>query len=139
LDSLGSWAGKYPTDETHRPPHHFFQLPGIRRPLLKLLSRRDFNRLTGDYKVESPIELVDGYLVATMCLPHLCDTEHALFAANLHDGSMYVGFYQLEIPDYSSLEVDHSKGETRWFSTRGDWKNLPRAVLDRFQRMHSSK
>ena len=139
LDSLRSWIGKYPTDETHRPPRHFFQFPEIRRPLLKLLSRRDFNRLTGNYKVESPIELVDGYLVATMCLPHVCDAEHALFAANLHDGSMYVGFYRLDISEYNSVVVDDSKGEITWFSTRGDWKNLPRAVVGRFQKMHSSK
>lgn len=116
LDHLKSWAGKYPTQRRGKVTTSFFAAPEIRRPLLRLLSRKDFNRLTREYKVEVPVKLMGNYLATKVCRPHACDTDNAGFVIDLNDGSIYVKMY--------------GGGATRWFSSRGKYTDLPGNVLD---------
>lgn len=113
---LRSWAGKYPTAGKGRVKTSFFALPEIRRPLLRLLSRRDYNLLTREYAVEIPIKLIGDYLLVRDCRPHACDTDNAAFVIDLGDGSIYVKLYD--------------SNEARWFSSKGKPADLPRGVLD---------
>ena len=116
LGHLRSWAGKYPTYQKGRLTTNFFNLPEIKRPLLRLLSRRDFNLLTREYSIESPIEQIGNYLAVKVCRPHACDSDNAGFAINLRDGTIYVKMQAGE--------------NTRWFASRGMYTNLPQSVLD---------
>ncbi|HUQ33653.1 MAG TPA: hypothetical protein VM095_16150, partial [Pyrinomonadaceae bacterium] len=90
LSRLRSWAGKYPTQKTRRVTRNFFQIPEIRRPLSALLSRTDFNLLTREYGVETPIKQLGDFLAVKVCRPHACDTDQAGFAVNLRTGFVYV-------------------------------------------------
>lgn len=116
LGHLKSWAGKYPTDKRGRVTRNFFQLPAIRRPLLTLLSRRDFNLLTREYQVETPIKQIGDFLAVKVCRQHACDTDQAGFAINLRTGFIYVRI--------------HEEQTVRWFSTRDTHTELPQNVQD---------
>lgn len=116
LGHLKSWAGKYPTDRKGRVTRRFFNLPEIRQPLLALLKRSDYNLLTREYAVESPIEQIGDYLATRVCRPHDCDTEQAGFAINLTTGFVYV---RMKAGD-----------EVRWFGSKGDYTSLPQDVQD---------
>jgi hypothetical protein len=116
LGHLRSWAGKYPTHKAGRLTRNFFQLAAIQRPLLALLTRRDFNLLTRAYKVETPIKQIGNYLAVKVCRPHNCDTEQAGFAINLNTGFIYVRMQNGQ--------------ESRWFGSRGDYTDLPQSVQD---------
>jgi hypothetical protein len=116
LDHLRSWAGKYPTERKGRVTTRFFGLPEIRTPLSRLLSRPDFNLLTKEYSVESPIKQIGDYLVAKVCLPHNCGEEQAGYAINLRTGVIYARMQDAE--------------KERWFASRGSDKDLPQAVRD---------
>jgi hypothetical protein len=116
LAHLQSWAGKYPTHRTGRITRRFFQLPEIRRPLLSLLSRKDFNLLTSEYGVETPIKQLGNFLAVKVCRPHACDTDQAGFAINLRTGFVYVRMQEGQT--------------TRWFSTRDTYKELPPNVQE---------
>ena len=116
LSNLRSWDGKYPTQRTGKIRKSFFRLPAVRQPLLKLLKREDFNLLTKEYTVETPVKRIGDYLAVKVCRPHECDSDQAGFAINLRDGSVYVRMYDAE--------------EARWFSSTGKTTGLPQAVLD---------
>ncbi|HKR00584.1 MAG TPA: hypothetical protein VJT09_07915 [Pyrinomonadaceae bacterium] len=116
LRSLRSWAGKYPTDRRGKVARNFFRVPAVRRPLLGLLSRQDFNLLTRTYGVETPIKLIGDFLAVKVCRPHSCDTDQAGFAINLRTGFVYVRMQE---------------GQTvRWFSTRDTYTELPQNVQE---------
>lgn len=116
LGHLKSWEGKYPTDKKGKVTRRFFNLPEIRQPLLGLLKRSDFNLLTREYAVESPIKQIGDYLATRVCRPHDCDAESAGFAINLTTGFVYV---RMKAGD-----------EVRWFGSRGDYTTLPQDVQD---------
>jgi hypothetical protein len=116
LGHLRSWAGKYPTQKTGRVTRNFFQLPEIRRPLMALLSRKDFNLLTREYGVETPIKQLGDFLAVKVCRPHACDTDQAGFAVNLRTGFVYVRMQEGQ--------------STRWFSTRDTYTELPQNVQE---------
>jgi hypothetical protein len=116
LEHLRSWAGKYPTNRRGKVTTSFFKLPEIRRPLLGLLSRSDFNLLTRDYQVETPIKQIGDYLAVKVCRPHACDTDQAGFAINLRTGFIYVKMF--------------ADQQSRWFGSKGTYTDLPRSVLD---------
>ena len=116
LGRLKSWTGKYPTERKGRVTTSFFGLPEIRTPLLRLLSRADFNLLTKEYGVETPIKQIGDYLAFKVCRPHACDEEEGAFAINLNTGVMYVRMQDGE--------------KVRWFASKGDSKDLPQEVRD---------
>jgi len=116
LGHLKSWAGRYPTHKRGRVTTNFFRLPEIRRPLLSLLNRGDFNLLTREYQVETPIKQIGDYLAVKVCRPHACDSDSAGFAVNLRSGFSFVRM--------------HKDAEVRWFGSRGTYTDLPQSVLD---------
>ena len=116
LGSLRSWAGKYPTQRKGRVTRRFFQVPAVQRPLSATLSRKDFNLLTRDYSLETPIKELGDYLAVKVCRQHQCGDDQAGFAINLRTGNVYVRMQE---------------GSTvRWFASRGDYTDLPRSVQD---------
>jgi hypothetical protein len=115
LAHLKSWAGKYPTNRRGKVTTSFFALPEIRRPLMRLLNHGDYNLLTREYGVESPIKLVGDYLLVRDCRPHACDSDNAGFVIDLRDGSIYVRMY--------------ASNAARWFSSKGKSTDLPENVL----------
>jgi hypothetical protein len=121
LGHLRSWAGKYPTERKGKVTTRFFGLPEIRTPLLSLLSRTDFNLLTKDYGVETPIKQIGDYLAVKVCRPHSCDEEQGGFAINLSTGVIYVRMQNGQ--------------KVRWFASKGNSNDLPqevKAFLDDF-------
>jgi hypothetical protein len=116
LSNLRSWAGKYPTEKRGKVTRNFFQLPAVRRPLLTLLSRKDFNLLTKEYQLETPIKQLGDFLAVKVCRPHACDTDQAGFAINLRTGFIYVRMQEEQT--------------TRWFSSRDPYTELPQSVRD---------
>jgi len=115
LARLKSWEGKYPTEKKGRVTHRFFSEPGIRTPLAKLLSKEDFDLLTKEYAVETPVMLSGDYLTVKVCKPHMC-FENAAFAMNLQTGVVYV-----------RMATDE---DSKWFSSKGSQSDLPRNVRD---------
>jgi hypothetical protein len=116
LGHLKSWEGKYPTDKKGKVTTSFFGLPEIRTPLMRLLSRTDFNTLTKEYAVEAPIKQIGDYIVAKVCRPHDCGDEQAAFAIDLVNGVIYVRMQEEE--------------NVRWFASKGKATDLPGDVQD---------
>jgi hypothetical protein len=114
LDRLKRWEGKYPTTKKGRITTRFFAEPEIRTPLLKLLSRDDYNLLTKEYAVETPVKKIGDYLVVKVCKPHMC-FEQSAFAIDLTTGNVFVRMALDETPD-------------RWFASKGNAENLPADV-----------
>ena len=114
LERLRSWAGKYPTYKRGRVTTRFFDLPEVRQPLMSLLSRRDFNLLTREYAVETPIKQIGDYLAVNVCRPHDCSDQTAGFAINLRTGFIYVRL--------------QNEQEVRSFGSKGDYSDLPQDV-----------
>lgn len=114
LERLRSWAGKYPTYKRGRVTTRFFDLPEVRQPLMSLLSRRDFNLLTREYAVETPIKQIGDYLAVKVCRPHDCSDQTAGFAINLRTGFIYVRL--------------QNEQEVRSFGSKGDYSDLPQDV-----------
>jgi hypothetical protein len=67
------------------------------------------------------IELVSNHLVINRCQPHECGSEKAILVVNLYDGSMHAGFWN---------EDEKNSRKIRWFSTKGNYKDLPKEILD---------
>jgi hypothetical protein len=116
LGHLKSWAGKYPTNKKGRVTTSFFGLAEIRTPLLRLLSREDFNLLTKEYAVQAPIKLIGDYLAVKVCRPHNCADEQAGFAINLNTGVIFVRMQAEE--------------DVRWFASKGKATDLPKEVQE---------
>ena len=116
LGHLRSWAGKYPTVKKGRVTRSFFNLPEIRQPLLKLLKRSDYNLLTREYNVETPIKQIGDYLAVKVCRPHACDTDQGAFAINLKNGFIYVRMKNGDV--------------VRWFGSNADNTEMPQEVQD---------
>ena len=115
LARLKTWEGKYPTEKKGRVTHRFFSEPEIRPSLVKLLSQEDFELLTKEYAVETPVMSSGDYLTVKVCKPHMC-FEWGAFAINLANGVVYV-----------RMATDES---SRWFSSKGNQSDLPRNVRD---------
>ena len=116
LGRLRSWAGKYPTNKRGRVTTRFFAEPAVRQPLLRLLSRTDFNLLTREYQVETPIKQIGNYLAVKVCRQHNCDDEQAGFAINLRTGLIYVRM--------------KNGDNIRWFGSNGQYTDLAQEVQD---------
>jgi len=114
LSHLKKWEGKYPTTKKGRVTTKFFAEPAIRTPLLKLLSQDDYNLLTKEYSVETPVKQIGDYLVVKVCKPHMC-FEQAAFAINLTTGNIFVRMALDETPD-------------RWLASKGSAADLPADV-----------
>ena len=115
LARLKSWDGKYPTEKRGKITHRLFGEPEIRTSLAKLLSKEDFDLLTKEYAVETPVVLGGDYLTVKVCKPHMC-FEWGAFAINLATGTIYV-----------RMATDES---SRWFSSKGNQSDLPRNVRE---------
>ena len=115
LARLKSWDGKYPTEKRGKVTHRFFSEPEIRTSLAKLLSKEDFDLLTKEYAVETPVILSGDYLTVKVCKPHMC-FEWGAFAINLTNGVVYV-----------RMATDES---SKWFSSKGNQSDLPRKVRE---------
>jgi hypothetical protein len=115
-ENLRRWVGKYPTLKHVKVTTSFFKLPDIQQPLLKLLSRRDYNLLTHEYAVETPIKQIGDYLAVKVCRAHNCDEEQAAFAIDLRTGFIFVRM--------------KSGQEVRWFGSNGTDTDLPSSVRD---------
>jgi hypothetical protein len=116
---LRSWEGQYPT--YNNLPRKFFDLPEVRRPLKKFLSRRVYYLLTKGHTKEGSIKIIGNYLKVNVCgspESHACDNVTILII-DLNDGSMYVAF-------------DVFNGEPRYFSTKGEFTDLPQNVQSPF-------
>lgn len=105
FQNLSKWVGRYPStgetldevlEENQRverdgrssvPPERtadnegrlqgrsFFRLPEIDRILRTLLPKAEFERLTIEYATESPIGLINDYLLLDRCKPHDCGNQ----------------------------------------------------------------
>jgi hypothetical protein len=134
LDSLKKWVGKYPMQlgtskgvrpEEQLPSKNLFELPYIRQGLINLPDN-DFKKITAevDWNIV-PIELVSNHLVIRRCRAHSCGSEEAILVVSLYDGSMHVSFWN---------EEEETSRKIRWFSTKGNYKDLPKEILDSWYR-----
>jgi len=114
VDHLKKWEGKYPTTKKGRVTTRFFAEPAIRTSLLKLLNSDDYNLLTKEYAVETPVKKIGDYLVVKVCKPHMC-FEQASFAIDLTTGNIFVRMALDETPD-------------RWLASKGSATDLPADV-----------
>jgi len=115
LARLKAWEGKYPTEKKGRVTRRFFSEPEVRTSLAKILTKEDFDLLTKEYAVETPVILNGDYLTVKVCKPHMC-FEWGAFAMNLATGVIYV-----------RMANDES---SRWFSSKGSQSDLPRSVRE---------
>jgi hypothetical protein len=113
LGRLKEWVGKSPTYNEFRPRREFLNLPEIKRPLLKLISRDDYRFLTRTCGKEVPIEMIGDFLVARRCHRNACGNGGGVVIVNLSDGAIHVAI------------MDEDDREQRWFSSNGKHKELP--------------
>jgi hypothetical protein len=115
--NLGRWIGRTPLIPRSKPRRGIYTSPELRGKLTTLLGRKYYRRLVYDYYVMSPIESIDGYLVAQMCKQHACPSGASFMAVNLMKGDIHVAFWR--------------SGYIEWFHTTGKAKDLPNDVLQK--------
>jgi hypothetical protein len=115
--SLANWIGKTPLIPKSKPRRGIYTSPQLRGRLTTLLGQDHYRRLVYDYYVMSPIESIDGYLVAQMCKQHACPSGASFMAVNLTKGDIHVAFWR--------------SGYIEWFHTTGKAKDLPDDVLQK--------
>jgi len=118
---LRSYAGKYPSDQQD-PTGHFWNLPEIKQPLLKMLGLKDFRRLSGRtvHSVEGAVKLRENYLFAGNCQYLCCPCRSNLLIVDLRDGRMYAVFRD---------QVGRARRErVRWTSAGGRNAPLPQEL-----------
>ena len=115
--SLANWIGRTPLIPNSKPRRGIYTSPELRGKLTTLLGRKYYRRLVYDYYVMSPIESIDGYLVAQMCKQNACPSGASLMAVNLTKGDIHVAFWQ--------------SGHIEWFHTTGKTKDLPNGVFQK--------
>jgi hypothetical protein len=83
-----------------------------------LLGRNYYRRITfNDNFVEVPVRVLDNdYLFVTTYEAHNCVSKQMFLIVDLNAGDIHVALYH-----YGSLE---------WFHTRGNFKDLPKPILD---------
>jgi hypothetical protein len=113
--NLAKWIGKTPLVVNSKPRRGIYTSPELRGKLTRLLGRKYYRRLVYDYYVMSPIESIDGYLVAQMCEQHACPSGASFMTVNLTKGDIHVAFWR--------------SGYIEWFHTTGTAKDLPNNVL----------
>src|SRR5262245_4317574 len=113
LGHLKEWVGKYPTFNDFKPRREFLNLPEIKRPLLRLISRGDYRFLTRTCGKEVPIEMIGDFLIARRCHRYACGNGGGVVIVNLSDGAIHVAI------------MDEDDTEQRWFSSNGKYKELP--------------
>ena len=114
-EHLKKWVGKLPTFD--KESGNFFRLPEIARSLQRILSKKDYEYLATGHTKEGPIILIDNYLQIYVCGSRQslgCD-NNTILVINLNNGSMYLAF-------------DLYDRQARYFSTRGDFADLPRRL-----------
>jgi len=121
---LLAWAGKYPVPKVGKST--FFEEPEIRKTLSHLTSV-DRRRLLTTFAVESPIELIQGFLVSHRCKPHWCPNENVVVVVRPADLAVLVFFY------------DSGKDLTRCFSTGAPPSALPDPVKESILESHIPK
>jgi hypothetical protein len=115
--NLAKWIGRTPLIPKSKPRRGIYTSPELRGKLTTLLGRKQYRRLVYDYYVMSPIESIDGYLVAQMCKQHACPSGASFMAVNLTKGDIHVAFWR--------------SGYIEWFHTTGKAKDLPDDVLQK--------
>lgn len=113
--NLDTWVGKTPLIPGSKPRQGIYTSPELRPRLIALLGRKYYRRLVYDYYVMSPMEIVDGYLIAEMCKQHACPSSASFMAVNLTHGDIHVAFWR--------------SGYVEWFHTRGKATDLPYNVV----------
>lgn len=122
---MEEWAGRYPTQSFgNRKKTDFFAIPQIEKRLQYILSSKDFEAITIEYEVESPIELIDNFLFLSRCKPHDCGESNASIAIGLHDGSILVVLTQSP----STVSNPNTK---RCFALNSSFAKLPENILKR--------
>ena len=121
---LRDWVGAYPTDQAASPPRRLLRLPAISAQLRKLLQPTDLSRLAS-YRVEQPIQSVDGFVVVMQCMPHDCGDHHAMVVIDQEQARMWVGFFSRGPAAVS----------TKWFGST-EHQKLPGSVIKLFDSSH---
>jgi len=116
LRYLRAWVGKYPVGTPGQPHRNIYQTRPLRRRLVKLLGRKNYNRLLNDYYVMGPVKLAGDYVIVDRCERHNCDESASFLAVNLRHGDVHVAFYKVY--------------KLEWFHSEGTARDLPRDVLD---------
>ena len=129
ISELKDWIGHYPSDEIGKPPVTFLRIPRIRDKLQHILSPADFALFTNTLAVESPIRIVDGYLVVSKCKPHDCPEENAVLLLDLKGTSMHAVFYG----DNAEQDDLH---RTRCYSDGTQLSHLTDSLLECILMMH---
>jgi hypothetical protein len=116
LRYLRDWVGKYPVSTPGETRRNIYQTRPLRRRLVKLLGRKNYNRLLNDYYVMGPVELAGDYVIVDRCERANCDESASFLAVNLRHGDVHVAFYKVY--------------KLEWFHSKGTARDLPRDVLD---------
>ena len=82
LGHLKQYLNQYPDDE-------FLNLAEIRAPLTKLLGN-ELKHFKQNMGVVTPMDFIQGHLVANGCMAHNCVYEKTILAINLTSGEMTV-------------------------------------------------
>ena len=123
MEYLKNWVGKNPISVPGEPRRNLYKTSELRRKLVGLLGRNNYNRLLNDYYVMGAVQLVGDYIAVDRCERHNCDESSSFMAVNIRTGDVHVAFYK--------------SGKMEWFHTKGKSQDLPQAVLnDEWFRIH---
>jgi hypothetical protein len=119
--NLEKWGGKYPSGELDGPRVDFFAEPQIKETLLRILPKKFYYRLTSELPVESPIGVIDNYLVIVNCEAHNCPFNAVVMAVGLEEDTIGILFGEAEDDEDDNITLT-------WFSTGKQPQDLPLGV-----------
>ena len=124
-DALSGWVGKYPTMTVNKKSVSILEEKLIKHVIEQTIPPQE-QKLLSTYDAETPIKMIDNYILINKCKPHNCPSSLAMIVIDLQKKRIWAGFFLREVGRVS----------TRWYSNAEDYSVLPSEIKQEFLARH---
>lgn len=116
---LKSWAGEFPVNCARKQCRSIYELPEIKSQLIDLLGNSAYSRMIKDIEETTPIDLVDGYLIAHGWKKGESASNHYVMLVRLPTGTVTLAHAQ-------------PNNKVRWYGSEDIPRDIPTCLLENF-------
>lgn len=127
LAHLATLEGQYPSDG--KPS--FFEVPLVKQAFTRLVPAKLHKVIPQQLGVETPNQVLDGYLTVSGCKAHDCPSQSYLALANLQTGALWFFYYNAALGKSGNQA-------TRCFADQPQVSALPSSVQRQVALLHDS-
>jgi hypothetical protein len=122
---LSWWVEKYPTTTVNKKMISILKEKSIKNVIEKTIPPKEM-KLLGAYDAETPIKVINNFMVISKCRPHNCPADFAMIVIDLKQKRIWAGFFSRE----------SSRVSTRWYGNVDDYSVLPSEIKQEFVAKH---